>query len=103
MGCSPRRSSGAASLSRRSEAAESRARGRRRRRADVQEIRAAAGHQPELDIALGGRECATDWDFEREHMRAVAAAGATWWTEWVKPGEKQRAIDAVRRDPLRAG
>jgi hypothetical protein len=28
---------------------------------------------------------------------------ATWWSEWVRPGDKQRTIEAVRRGPLLAG
>ncbi len=71
--------------------------------ADVHDIRAAAGRRPGFDIALGGRERAADWDRERQHIRSVASAGATWWSEWVKPGDRQRTIDAVRRGPLRAG
>lgn len=67
---------------------------------DVAELRLAAGDRP-FDICVGGRERAEDWDREREHMSAVAAAGATWWSEWVKPGDRQRTFDAVRRGPLR--
>ncbi len=47
-------------------------------------------------------ERAADWDRDRQHIASVAEAGATWWTEWVKPGNKQRTIEAVRRGPLRA-
>ncbi|HEV2374435.1 MAG TPA: LLM class flavin-dependent oxidoreductase [Streptosporangiaceae bacterium] len=68
--------------------------------ADVREIRSAVG-RPEFDIALGGRARAEDWDQDREHIRSIADAGATWWSEWVEPGDRQRTIDAVRRGPLR--
>lgn len=68
--------------------------------ADVRDIRAAAG-RPGFDIAPGGRERAADWDREREHIRSLADAGATWWIEWVRPGDRQRTVDAVRRGPLR--
>jgi alkanesulfonate monooxygenase SsuD/methylene tetrahydromethanopterin reductase-like flavin-dependent oxidoreductase (luciferase family) len=68
--------------------------------ADVRDIRAAAG-RPGFDIAVGGSERGADWDRDREHIRAVAKAGATWWIEWVRPGDRQRTIDAVRRGPLR--
>jgi alkanesulfonate monooxygenase SsuD/methylene tetrahydromethanopterin reductase-like flavin-dependent oxidoreductase (luciferase family) len=68
--------------------------------ADVHDIRAAAG-RPDFDIGLGGRERADDWDRDREHIRSIAAAGATWWTEWVKPGDRRHTIEAVRRGPLR--
>jgi hypothetical protein len=69
--------------------------------ADVSDIVAAVG-RPGFDIAVGGRQRAEDLDREREHIRALAKAGATWWVEWVEPGDRQRTIDAVRRGPLRA-
>lgn len=69
--------------------------------ADIRDIRTAADGKPGFDIALGGRERAADWDRERQHIHSVADAGATWWGEWVKPGDKQRTFDAVRRGPLR--
>jgi alkanesulfonate monooxygenase SsuD/methylene tetrahydromethanopterin reductase-like flavin-dependent oxidoreductase (luciferase family) len=71
--------------------------------ADVRDIRAAVGDRPGFDIAIGGRQRDADWDREREHVRTIAGAGATWWVEWVKPGDRQATIDAVRRGPLRAG
>jgi alkanesulfonate monooxygenase SsuD/methylene tetrahydromethanopterin reductase-like flavin-dependent oxidoreductase (luciferase family) len=67
---------------------------------DVAQIRAAAGDRP-FDICVGGRERSEDWDRDREHIRAVAAAGATWWCEWVKPGDRQQTYSGVRRGPLR--
>jgi alkanesulfonate monooxygenase SsuD/methylene tetrahydromethanopterin reductase-like flavin-dependent oxidoreductase (luciferase family) len=70
--------------------------------ADVRDIRAAVGDRPGYDIALGGRQRSDDWDREREHIRAIAQAGATWWSEWVEPGDRQRTIGAVKRGPLRA-
>ena len=69
--------------------------------ADVRDIRTAVG-RPGFDISLGGRERAADWDREREHIRSLADAGATWWSEWIRPGDRRRTIDAVRRGPLRA-
>jgi alkanesulfonate monooxygenase SsuD/methylene tetrahydromethanopterin reductase-like flavin-dependent oxidoreductase (luciferase family) len=67
---------------------------------DVARIRSAAGARP-FDVCVGGRQRAEDWDREREHIRSVAAAGATWWCEWVKPGDRRQTVDAVRRGPLR--
>ena len=66
---------------------------------DVAQVRALAPGRP-FDICVGGRERGDDWDRDREQIRAVAAAGATWWCEWVKPGDRQRTFDAVRRGPL---
>jgi alkanesulfonate monooxygenase SsuD/methylene tetrahydromethanopterin reductase-like flavin-dependent oxidoreductase (luciferase family) len=68
--------------------------------ADVREIRAAVT-RPGFDICVGGRERGADWDREREHIRSVAAAGATWWSEWVNPVDRQATYEAVRRGPLR--
>jgi alkanesulfonate monooxygenase SsuD/methylene tetrahydromethanopterin reductase-like flavin-dependent oxidoreductase (luciferase family) len=56
---------------------------------DVQALRAEiARHrtstQP-FEIELGGRERGADLDRERKHIRAVAEAGATWWSEYVPP------------------
>jgi alkanesulfonate monooxygenase SsuD/methylene tetrahydromethanopterin reductase-like flavin-dependent oxidoreductase (luciferase family) len=56
-----------------------------------------------FDIAVGGRERAADWEQERAHIRSVAEAGATWWNEWVAPGEYEGIREAVRRGPLRVG
>jgi alkanesulfonate monooxygenase SsuD/methylene tetrahydromethanopterin reductase-like flavin-dependent oxidoreductase (luciferase family) len=69
--------------------------------ADARDIRATVG-KPGFDIALGGRERGENWDRDREHIRSIAEAGATWWVEWVKPGDKQKTINAVKRGPLRA-
>lgn len=71
--------------------------------ADIRDIRAAAGQRSGFDIAVGGRERAADWDRDRQHISSVAAAGATWWIEWVKPGNRQKTINAVKRGPLRVG
>ena len=68
----------------------------------VHEIQAVTAGRPAFDIALGGRERAVDIDRERQHIRSVAKAGATWWNEWVRPGDRQRIVQAVRRGPLRA-
>ena len=68
---------------------------------DVSDIRAAVA-RPDFDICVGGRQRAEDWDREREHIRSIAAAGATWWSEWVNPLDRQATYDAVRRGPLRA-
>lgn len=68
--------------------------------ADVHDIRAAAG-KPGFEICLGGRERGADWDRELEPIRSLAEAGATWWNEWVQPGDSQRTLQAVKRGPLR--
>lgn len=63
-------------------------------------IRANAGDRP-YDVAVGGAPRRDDWDEEREYVRAVADAGATWFVEWVPPGEAATMREAVDRGPLR--
>jgi alkanesulfonate monooxygenase SsuD/methylene tetrahydromethanopterin reductase-like flavin-dependent oxidoreductase (luciferase family) len=67
---------------------------------DVRELRAAAGDRP-YTIAVGGTGRRDDWDAERDHIRAVGDAGADWWIEWVRPGERAVMTEAVERGPLR--
>jgi alkanesulfonate monooxygenase SsuD/methylene tetrahydromethanopterin reductase-like flavin-dependent oxidoreductase (luciferase family) len=52
-----------------------------------------------FDIAVGGRARRADEDQERRYVAAIAAAGATWWHEYVEP---QTPLDAVR-DHIAAG
>jgi hypothetical protein len=67
---------------------------------DVRALRAAAGDRP-FTIAVGGSGRREDWEAERDHIRAVAAAGADWWIEWVPPGERGTMAAAVERGSLR--
>jgi alkanesulfonate monooxygenase SsuD/methylene tetrahydromethanopterin reductase-like flavin-dependent oxidoreductase (luciferase family) len=67
---------------------------------DVRALREAAGERP-YDIAVGGRSREEDWDAERERLRAVAAAGATWSGEYVPPDDRDAMRAAVDRGPLR--
>jgi alkanesulfonate monooxygenase SsuD/methylene tetrahydromethanopterin reductase-like flavin-dependent oxidoreductase (luciferase family) len=54
------------------------------------------------DIAVANGEGRRhDWDAEREHTRALAEAGATWWIEWVAPNEPGVMRAAIARGPLR--
>jgi alkanesulfonate monooxygenase SsuD/methylene tetrahydromethanopterin reductase-like flavin-dependent oxidoreductase (luciferase family) len=67
---------------------------------DVRALRRAAGNRP-FTIAVGGSGRRDDWEAERDHIGAVADAGADWWIEWVPPGERSAMRDAVERGPLR--
>lgn len=67
---------------------------------DVRALREAAGNRP-FTIAVGGSGRSDDWETVREHIRAVAEAGADWWIEWVPPAEREQMIEAVARGPLR--
>jgi hypothetical protein len=35
------------------------------------------------------------------HIRSLAAAGVSLWTEWVMPGNLARVTEAVQRGPMR--
>jgi alkanesulfonate monooxygenase SsuD/methylene tetrahydromethanopterin reductase-like flavin-dependent oxidoreductase (luciferase family) len=54
------------------------------------------------DIAVGGQRRSQDWEAERNHIAAVAEAGATWWIEWVPPDEPAVMRAAIERGPLRS-
>jgi alkanesulfonate monooxygenase SsuD/methylene tetrahydromethanopterin reductase-like flavin-dependent oxidoreductase (luciferase family) len=74
---------------------------------DIRELKAFVERQrsplPEsYEIVTGGRQRRADWEEERTHIRAVAAAGATWWVEWTPPVELDEMRQVVERGPLRA-
>jgi alkanesulfonate monooxygenase SsuD/methylene tetrahydromethanopterin reductase-like flavin-dependent oxidoreductase (luciferase family) len=68
--------------------------------ADVSALRDATDGRP-YTIAVGGSGRGGDWEAERDHIRAVAAATADWWIEWVPPGDRESMQKAVERGPLR--
>lgn len=66
----------------------------------VADLRARAGGR-EWTIAVGGSPRRQDWDEEREHVRAIRAAGADWWIEWLEPAGRDAMRGAAERGPLR--
>ncbi len=54
------------------------------------------------DIAVGGSARSSDWEREREHIRSLADAGVTWWTEYIPPdsGELETIRGLIKRGPL---
>ena len=54
-----------------------------------------------FDIVVGGGARRADWEAERQHIRSVAEAGATWWVEWVPPGDRDTMLRCITRGPLR--
>jgi hypothetical protein len=56
-----------------------------------------------FDIALGGRHRGEDWDSERNLIKSLADAGATWWVEYLPPemGGLADLRAAITRGPLR--
>ncbi len=59
-----------------------------------------ADGQP-FDVAIGGRRRRPDERAERAYLAELAAAGATWWLEFVKAGDPVAMRAAVARGPLR--
>ncbi len=53
------------------------------------------------DICVGGRARREDWEKDREHIRSVAEAGATWWMEFIEPTSLEKTYAGVRDGPLR--
>ena len=64
---------------------------------DVADLRRRAGDRP-FDICVGGRERR---EGDREWLTAIAAAGTTWWTEYLPAQGRDTMREAVRRGPLR--
>jgi alkanesulfonate monooxygenase SsuD/methylene tetrahydromethanopterin reductase-like flavin-dependent oxidoreductase (luciferase family) len=52
-------------------------------------------------ICVGGAEPDPDQERQREHIRSLAAAGATWWNDWIPPCDLDRTREIIRRGPLR--
>jgi len=52
-------------------------------------------------VCIGGVGRGSDWERERASIRSLAEAGATWWNEWVPPGDLERTREAISRGPLR--
>lgn len=54
------------------------------------------------DIAVGGSPRRSDWEEEREYIRSLADAGATWWTEYIPPdsGNLETVRSLIKRGPL---
>ena len=75
--------------------------------ADVRALRAMVdrerGTGASFDIVLGGRHRYEDWDAERALIKSLAAAGATWWVEYLPPeiGGRDEFWAAVQRGPLK--
>jgi alkanesulfonate monooxygenase SsuD/methylene tetrahydromethanopterin reductase-like flavin-dependent oxidoreductase (luciferase family) len=55
------------------------------------------------DIAVGGSSRRPDSEQEREYIRSMAEAGATWWVEYIPPasGDLETVRAMIRSGPLR--
>jgi hypothetical protein len=72
-------------------------------RALVATVRSHRGRDTSgLDVAIGGRRRLDDPADERTAIATAQAGGATWWLEFVPPGQRQPMLDSVARGPLRA-
>lgn len=73
--------------------------------ANVADLKAyMSQHRPAstpYDISIGGRERGEDWEQERDHIRQIAAAGATWWREAIPCAEFDLMREWIKRGPLR--
>jgi alkanesulfonate monooxygenase SsuD/methylene tetrahydromethanopterin reductase-like flavin-dependent oxidoreductase (luciferase family) len=54
-----------------------------------------------FDVAIGGRPRLPDLDDEREAIDRARLGGATWWLEFVPPGDYQEMCEAVGAGPVR--
>lgn len=63
---------------------------------DIRQLRERAGDR-RFDICAGGRERR---DGDRDWLADIAAAGATWWAEYVPAQDRPTMRAAVRRGPL---
>ncbi len=54
-----------------------------------------------FDICVGGRARLEDWEKDRQHIRSVAEAGATWWMEFIEPTSLEKTHQGIRNGPLR--
>lgn len=52
------------------------------------------------DICVGGRARLADWDQDRDHIRSVAEAGATWWMEFIEPTTLEKTRQGILNGPL---
>jgi alkanesulfonate monooxygenase SsuD/methylene tetrahydromethanopterin reductase-like flavin-dependent oxidoreductase (luciferase family) len=65
-------------------------------------VRDKRGSLEGYDIATGGSVRRPDWEAEREHIRSLAEAGITWWTEYMPPesGDLKTVQRFIKRGPL---
>jgi alkanesulfonate monooxygenase SsuD/methylene tetrahydromethanopterin reductase-like flavin-dependent oxidoreductase (luciferase family) len=70
----------------------------RKLRTAIAELR---GDISRYEFVMGGRARHDDPGAEREWLAGMAEAGATWWTEWVKPAPADEMRNCVVRGPLR--
>jgi len=54
-----------------------------------------------FDIVAGGPERGPDDDRTRELIRQSAEAGATWFSEWIPPGDPATMRASIARGPMR--
>ncbi|MDG4810109.1 LLM class flavin-dependent oxidoreductase [Micromonospora sp. WMMD1120] len=67
----------------------------------VQALPATRADGLPFDVAIGGRRRRPDERAERAYLDDLAAAGATWWLEFVPAADPATMRAAVARGPLR--
>jgi alkanesulfonate monooxygenase SsuD/methylene tetrahydromethanopterin reductase-like flavin-dependent oxidoreductase (luciferase family) len=72
---------------------------------DIADLRArvvaARGGNDGYEISVGGSPRREDWNEEREYIRGLRDAGATWWIEYAPPDGVDVMRTAIARGPLR--
>jgi len=72
---------------------------------DIRQLRAfVQSHHPvysTFDICVGGRARLPDWEQDRQHIRSVAEAGATWWMDFIEPTALEKTRQGILNGPLR--
>jgi hypothetical protein len=53
------------------------------------------------EVCVGGVAKNSHTDEERDHIRSLADAGATWWGAWIAPAGLEQMREAIARGPLR--
>jgi alkanesulfonate monooxygenase SsuD/methylene tetrahydromethanopterin reductase-like flavin-dependent oxidoreductase (luciferase family) len=54
-----------------------------------------------FDYVMGGGTRSREPTSQREHIRSMAAAGATWWMEYIEPCAIGDALETIRLGPVR--
>lgn len=72
---------------------------------DIRELKSYVARNREdatpYDVCVGGRARLVDWEQDRDHIRSVAEAGATWWMEFIEPTSLEKTRQGILNGPLR--
>lgn len=63
-------------------------------------VRSQRGTLDGYDICVGGKE---PGETDPAYLRAIAEAGATWWSEWLPIGDREETRRLLKAGPQRVG